>query len=168
MVASLLTGGTSPSPIRPPSSGMPITTTTFEVSDIKKYEKNVNLNFERKVQRLIEYEMFNWSTAYKKLISSIPYFIFSLSKSKFRAYLLWISSFVIDLRLFVYSFCLVIYEYRNMPFLLKGVCFIWLLKPNFFCILFNIAFKHGRKTLTFQNINKKHPWKKDPWNVRNG
>ena len=47
MVASLLTGGTSPSPIRPPSSGMPITTTTFEVSDIKKYERNVKLNCER-------------------------------------------------------------------------------------------------------------------------
>jgi hypothetical protein len=32
MVASLLTGGTSPSPIRPPISGLPNATTTFEVS----------------------------------------------------------------------------------------------------------------------------------------
>ena len=32
MVASLLTGGNSPSPIRPPTSGLPNTTTTFEVS----------------------------------------------------------------------------------------------------------------------------------------
>ena len=34
MVASLLTGGTSPSPIRPPNSGLPNTTTTFDVSQI--------------------------------------------------------------------------------------------------------------------------------------
>ena len=35
MVASLLTGGTSPSPIRPPNSGLPNTTTTFEVSEVE-------------------------------------------------------------------------------------------------------------------------------------
>ena len=50
MVASLLTGGTSPSPIRPPNSGLPNTTTTFEVSEMEsisriwKNEWNVNKN----------------------------------------------------------------------------------------------------------------------------
>ena len=41
MVASLLTGGTSPSPIRPPISGLPNTTTTFEVSYIQAIELKV-------------------------------------------------------------------------------------------------------------------------------
>ena len=39
MVASLLTGGTSPSPIRPPNSGLPNTTTTFEVSEMESISR---------------------------------------------------------------------------------------------------------------------------------
>ena len=35
MVASLLTGGSTPSPLRPPNSGLPNAVTTFEVSEIQ-------------------------------------------------------------------------------------------------------------------------------------
>ena len=35
MVASLLTGGSTPSPLRPPNSGLPNAVTTFEVGEIK-------------------------------------------------------------------------------------------------------------------------------------
>ena len=34
MVASLLTGGSTPSPLRPPNSGLPNAVTTFEVSKL--------------------------------------------------------------------------------------------------------------------------------------
>ena len=35
MVASLLTGGSTPSPLRPPNSGLPNAVTTFEVGEIQ-------------------------------------------------------------------------------------------------------------------------------------
>ena len=35
MVASLLTGGSTPSPLRPPNSGLPSAVTTFEVGEIQ-------------------------------------------------------------------------------------------------------------------------------------
>ena len=34
MVASLLTGGSTPSPLRPPNSGLPNAVTTFEVGEM--------------------------------------------------------------------------------------------------------------------------------------
>ena len=143
MVASLLTGGTSPSPIRPPLSGLPNTTTTFEVSFMNMIKSKV-------VCRIWPFRLILW---YDKFNSFLGYineyshyfisFIFTLNNSLKKILLWWI--FVCLCTLFFQ----VIKEYRNVEFLLKGYVLYALLKPNFFCILFNIAFKHGRKTLTF-------------------
>ena len=55
MVASLLTGGSTPSPLRPPNSGLPNAVTTFEVSEIQNLTFYVYHLLEmKKIQRYLE------------------------------------------------------------------------------------------------------------------
>ena len=59
MVASLLTGGSTPSPLRPPNSGLPNAVTTFEVGEMTLYVNRVSKLYVENQQQIFNHsEMF--------------------------------------------------------------------------------------------------------------
>ena len=144
MVASLLTGGTSPSPIRPPLSGLPNTTTTFEVSFMVMIESKV-VCWIWPFRHILWYDMLNSFLGYIKWIFMLLHFIHIRFEMKNNSF--WKNPFVNNLRLFMYS---IFPSYQRIPkcaIPFEGLCFICPFKTQLLLYSFQHCFQTWKKNI---------------------